>query len=132
MDEFMNFHDFGLKYLENSLCLPLFLASGENNCFYDFLNFHPSPPRRSMDSLPRNPILRSMGGEGGGGGRGFLFPPSSQTLLPLGRTEHHPELKLCMVLKLSIPKGILDFFQSRNHINFTLVSHSGKECISYF
>ena len=33
------------------------------------------------------------------GGGGFPPPPSSQTLHPLGRTEHHPELKLCMVLK---------------------------------
>ena len=30
---------------------------------------------------------------------GDIGPPSSQTLLPRGRTEHHPELKLCMVLK---------------------------------
>ena len=34
MEEFMDFHDFGLKYLENSFVFTAFQASGEIELFF--------------------------------------------------------------------------------------------------
>ena len=40
MEEFIDFHDSGLKNSAKCLCFTLFTARGENNEFRDFLKKH--------------------------------------------------------------------------------------------
>ena len=64
----------------------------------------PRDPLRRYFLLPREPLRRYLEIRGGAGGvcstllfLRFLFHPSAS----LGRTEHHPELKLCVVLEFN-------------------------------
>ena len=47
-----------------------------------------------LNRIPLTQFSATFKFEKGGRGGGFLVPPSSQTLLPLGRTEPHTEILL--------------------------------------
>ena len=62
----------------------------------------------SLYIVPPIPIPYLSEGKGAGRGSGGPLPPCAQTLHPtasLERTEHHTELKLCMVLEKQTKEG---------------------------